>query len=616
MGHTRSMHIRGMLLVALFRTSECGENMKRTDFNNTLKQEFCLNMKFEIGLNEYKMDSWYNKNTKFLTIRPNNTDLDGIYRLNIQIDNCYELLRRKCYHYCGMFTFIQILCKNEQCFEIDNTFKRVLLCNIRFNETAVLPYITNVNIYFNLFQSGSVCKFCTERLINMTERCRAGYDPANKTFSTFLKEENSCVNCIKHTKEEYLYGKSDSFDNIIRFDSGKGIFNQNNYYYITFPTFECLHCFRSLSFRTDYMYKISFHDVNMIADICSCYKVTTSSNSYVFKTTVKPPYIIYIELILCAAILIVNSIVITALRKKESRSPATLLLSLLAFTDTMTALLITVPDMAPYFDFYDLFNGDLYRWWSPEFPYCIIYMSALLARRAFHFVSVLITMMLCLQKTMALCVPILSKIHLKNRFWSICLIIVTITSVVAFSVILFEENHRFHFVENFCFFNLNTTSLSIILINYWIYYCSVIVIMTTCTVYLTVKLACPIRSILHRQESAESRRRKKNSACIVILICIVFLFSEFLSISFLILITISNYYDHDFSYFSRFFIFQENWRLSPLIYYVDISLMLGFAVNFIIYILMGDNFRHIVFTHLLANFRSFKNMLTIKSCRG
>ncbi|CAG2187485.1 unnamed protein product [Mytilus edulis] len=103
---------------------------------------------------------------------------------------------------------------------------------------------------------------------------------------------------------------------------------------------------------------------------------------------------------------VVNLFVIIVFIRPKNRTPSTVLLSFLAASDSIAAILASIPKLVGLW-FYtdDLEESSEYfgGWiWFEHFPDCNAWMYVINISSAFHCISISITVTLCIQKVIAL----------------------------------------------------------------------------------------------------------------------------------------------------------------------------------------------------------------------
>ena len=170
-----------------------------------------------------------------------------------------------------------------------------------------------------------------------------------------------------------------------------------------------------------------------------------------------------------------------------------------------------------------------------KYHFCLIYSTNLYLSHMFHLLSLVLTTMMCFQKACVIMFPIRGKQHLRNRFSFISVVVVFACSVVVYLPRVLEKLVYLHTgLDDICCFKFDRTLIKYIEISSCVVivvYASSLIIMVTCTIYISCKITV-MRRRLKGTDSNVFQKRNKKSAIIVIAICIVFLLSE--SITFLL----------------------------------------------------------------------------------
>ena len=208
-----------------------------------------------------------------------------------------------------------------------------------------------------------------------------------------------------------------------------------------------------------------------------------------------------------------------------------------------------------------IFTPDLLIYSFPEmtaidehmkYPFCLVYTTNLYLYHMFHLLSLVLTTIMCFQKACVIMFPIWGKQHLWNRFSFTSVVVVSVWSVVVYlprvlsytflmfcripsscSVVylprVLEKLIYLHTgLDDIYCFKFDRTFIKYIEISSWVVivvYDSSIIIMVTCTIYISCKITV-MRRRLKWTDSNVFQKRNKKSAIIVIAICIVFLLSE------------------------------------------------------------------------------------------
>ncbi|VDI24910.1 Hypothetical predicted protein [Mytilus galloprovincialis] len=307
---------------------------------------------------------------------------------------------------------------------------------------------------------------------------------------------------------------------------------------------------------------------------------------YVSEEFIQGEHISTLMMTLAAGITVVNVFVISIFLKNENRSATTILLSCLAVSDTLTALLRSLPNFIVYQLFYDYigFIRHTPRLYLIGYSFSILFNLAIEMSNGFHLLSVFITTLLCMQKAVALLFPFWSSSHLDKAslkgFW-----FVLILTLLLYLPISYFQIYTFNDVNGSCckdqkklidifdfyrYFYLTSNIITLFALS----------VVLACSVYITCKLTC-IRKNLPWTDNFAIRRRNIKSAITVMLISVIFIFSESMYILSIILYV---QWDSD-----------SGEALSELYFnvrqYSDISLLIGFSLNFVVYLVMSEQLR-------------------------
>ncbi|CAG2251629.1 unnamed protein product [Mytilus edulis] len=118
--------------------------------------------------------------------------------------------------------------------------------------------------------------------------------------------------------------------------------------------------------------------------------------------------------------MLVNVCILCVFTRKENRSPVTVLLSVLAVTDSLTAFSTTIIDLCGYYVFHDDINLVLKStnlhytifMWNRKYPACVVFHVLDDLAYVCHMSSVLVTTLLCMQKALAMLFPMWAKTNL------------------------------------------------------------------------------------------------------------------------------------------------------------------------------------------------------------
>lgn len=309
------------------------------------------------------------------------------------------------------------------------------------------------------------------------------------------------------------------------------------------------------------------------------------------------------QLAIAVEVTVVNTFVFFIFLQKDNRTPVTILLSALALSDTTAALLMTVPIFIAnqIFDNHR-YHQNGYPWlFILEFPECFILDLSTAFRYAFHVISILITLLLCLQKTAALLFPIWTKIHLNNSVSIVCSVLTFAIAICIYSRVFYDGASKFkNFHGRCCIRNDNIDHELLVhhLTSFNVCILLVCLIVSLCTIYIICKLTV-MRRNLPWTDSPVVRRRTRISAITVVLICIIFLLSE--------LPLIVTYFIKMLMYCNPSMYTRSDLRNKGIINrYKDLILIIGFSLNFTVYIMMSKQLRDKLWTGITKTTRRCK----------
>ncbi|CAC5408602.1 OLFR [Mytilus coruscus] len=295
----------------------------------------------------------------------------------------------------------------------------------------------------------------------------------------------------------------------------------------------------------------------------------------------------YLQMVIAGEVTIVNLFVLYIFLQKANRSPTTILLSMLAVSDTLTALFICIPTVIAYqlYHHHISFNGTVLSWNLIDYNSCII-SGATHFKYAFHLLSVLITTLLSIQKTIALRFPLWSTRGLTNNRSMKGSVIALTLSIILFlpNVVIWKILSKdvygrccidgdliLKYYDVYRNINLTNDILTVI----------AIFISLICTIYITCKLTC-LRRNLPWSDNMTVRKKHLTSAITVVVICGIFIASEVLHIMTGVMFWIVTYYESNDSLVEL---------LESIKQYSDLSLLIGFSFNFVVYLAMSTQLR-------------------------
>ncbi|CAC5408599.1 unnamed protein product [Mytilus coruscus] len=281
------------------------------------------------------------------------------------------------------------------------------------------------------------------------------------------------------------------------------------------------------------------------------------------------------------------SVGITVVNVFENRSATTIFLSCLALSDTLTALLRSLPNFIVYQLYYHYigFIRHTPRLHLIGYSFCIMFNLAIEMSNGFHLLSVFITTLLCMQKAVALLFPLWSNAHLDKASSLKGFCFVLIFTLLLYLPISYFQIYTFNDVDGSCCKDQKRL-IDIFDLYRYFYLTSNIVtlfalsVVLACSVNIICKLTC-IRKNLPWTDNFAIRRRNIKSAITVLLISIIFILSESMyALSVLLYVQ----WDSD-----------SGEAISELYFevrrYSDISLLIGFSLNFVVYLVMSEQLR-------------------------
>lgn len=290
--------------------------------------------------------------------------------------------------------------------------------------------------------------------------------------------------------------------------------------------------------------------------------------------------IVYAECAIAVEIILVNTIVVFIFLKKENRSPITVWLSGLALTDLLTSISTVSLDVLGLYKPMQHPAGVLmWFWWYPS---CVTYTIIRTNSFAFHLMSVLFTTVLCLYKAVAILFPFWTKRNINTTFSAVSSAVIAISSIVMFCPTMVDKCNILHDLNGMCCSeNLPrdiqlATSRIMHIVNL-----TLMAVVVFSTIFISCRLTC-FRKTVATSKSLAIRKKDKRSAIVILIICILFLISE--CIQTILYVKFAMFPDFANSY---------EW-FSILVNFKDISLLIGYALNFIVYLLLSERLRTII----------------------
>lgn len=308
------------------------------------------------------------------------------------------------------------------------------------------------------------------------------------------------------------------------------------------------------------------------------------------ESIVEIPYkaIAYSRGVIVGEVIPVNTFVIYLFIQKDQRSPVTVILSALALSDTLGAIVMSVPALVSYVqNYHHIYYDDtmpLAYVFYFNYPQCAVYNFLANIKHCFHLISVLITSLLCLIKTSALLFPMWSNRYLTSKVSALICLFILLFSLALFSPIL-KVAFYYENVNGMCCGNSLLTpyfkhTYMYMYLTSNICICLACLVVFACTIYISCKLTI-LRRNLPWTDNEVVQKRNRISTIIVVLICIIFLISELpyiILIVIYLLINLNGSYDAYALY---------DW-VRPI---ADLVLLIGFSMNFVVYIVMSKQLR-------------------------
>ncbi|CAC5367556.1 unnamed protein product [Mytilus coruscus] len=333
-------------------------------------------------------------------------------------------------------------------------------------------------------------------------------------------------------------------------------------------------------------------------EICICNDGNDDEceQSYLF---IPAAWIIFTQFLLAAECAIVNIIVIVIFLRPKNRTPSTILLSALAATDCLTAMLASIPYFVTYVFHYDELEVDedsyFGGWFWPElYSRCIVFTPLSTISFGFHTISVCLTVMLNIQKVVAIHFPLWTMLHVGNKSTVSVIFLIFVVVVSFFAWVTVTDNGTLFKGEGdaCCYedpLNANNIEGFNTVVNIFLIVAVLVVIL--CTAYICLKLLTVGKNI-QRTRNPIAQGKTRRSALIVVILSVVFILSELLSISKTI----------------------NQSRLVPFVPIIEmindsfilVSWQIGFSFNFVIYLIMSGNLRNTLKTFFVSLFQCKK----------
>lgn len=136
-------------------------------------------------------------------------------------------------------------------------------------------------------------------------------------------------------------------------------------------------------------------------------------------------------------IIIFNTWICWIFLKKKNRNHVTLLLAFLGITDSVTSICSTIPKLVGYAFYFDDFRNNTESvfdgwFWKRRYPSCIPLVIIEDCIHVFHASSVLITTILCVQKSVVMAFPFRSKVYCTMQTSLIAIMMTLVTTLAIY----------------------------------------------------------------------------------------------------------------------------------------------------------------------------------------
>lgn len=477
--------------------------------------------------------------------------------------------------YCADVTFRKLFCDS------------FVTYNITYADDLEIPYFKGLDIFFT-----DEIEQCTMKFQNFLNLKKHRINRDNMIF--FLLNMTSCWEHLSFTNQQVIIIslQDNHIDTPVLFE-GRMLSGMSQRYHqliiLTLVEESCIKPFYQYVQLQGYKkneseYLLSTGNIMEFKSKFDCLKIYYQciGDSYDIITQLIPEsQMSYAEMILVVVVTIFNIFVLSIFVRKENRSPVVILLSALAISDTLTELFWCGPELLSYLFYYhqmNFKNGKPIRYLL-EYPFCFWYSIVNPISDVFHMFSIFLTTISCLQKTAVLMFPLWSREHITNRVSIIGIILSFIlTTVLAIPMIMLPVGWMREIDGRGCLDRelKNSTESTyryvILVLNNLTLLCVSLVLI--CTVFIICKLTI-LRKNLPWKDHSTVTRRNRISALTIAFICIVFILSEIITSTVCVLYFLSS---------------NETLR-EKLIQYRHLSLSIGFAMNFLVYLVMGQQFR-------------------------
>lgn len=342
-------------------------------------------------------------------------------------------------------------------------------------------------------------------------------------------------------------------------------------------------------------------------------------------------YILAVGCVLSYVAVVVNVIVFTILCRKTLVSPATIMMQGLALADGLTAFCSYGLEPLYLQKYKRMSKGYAsVSSWFLEYPYCAVYVFMSQLVESFHFVSILLTACLGIQKVVSIRFPIWTKCHLTIKK-------TLVVSVVCYAVSAMATFPRYlavrmsHYMSNFhTFCNIEPRSTSMVHYSMVFYFLVHPVLLILLSMLMFASTAYISYKLLTNRFSGRHSRRSKNeekSVMLVIFVLMIFMMTELPRLVIFGGFYLTVYRQIDKDIIEKVFILSDIRRFLPYytLYNEDNSHiyvtecmklfnMIGCMSNFAIYLAMSSKLRkalkETIFTFKMSVTRSFNTFIS------
>ena len=534
-----------------------------------------------------------------------NTGQSFVGRLNYAIFVLIRYDEKCCFEWISILNYTELI---ENCPNVTSIQK--IFCSptvthtIQFTDKTPISYFSGINIYFI-----DEVHRCTKWFKNVIQEEQ--YQLNNSMLVDFLNSTN-CWKVMYFTRQQSLFvtfnSSADKHNNLVIGDMlpGRGHVHSNR---VLFTSKNNLYNHQLIQFLNMVGYKInerqvliSVHDIKDFSKENSGLEVHYQCIGEAFgipSMYMPDRTMVYLEVVITGSIVITNFIVICIFLRKEYQTPVTILLSTLAVSDTLAAVMHTVHFAISYqlyyhhIDYLDIMPV----WYIFQYPSCIYYFIFEPCSYMFYSVSVLITMFLCVQKTCALRFPLWTRMTLNNKTSVICSVMVFIISFLGFTPVITMDVLSLADVDGKCCVVREVKSNMDSIISYFYIAGALINILAicvviVCTIYITSKITC-LRNNLPWIDNPVVKQRHRSSATTVVIICVIFFLSDIMNL-YQVTQQVQIVDSLDQSIIKMYEEIKQ---------YRVLSVFIGSSLNFIVYLLMSERLKQILITTIRTALR-------------